>query len=55
MELKDKVAVVTGASSGIGKAISKKLSSEGCKVALASRSLDKLRDLEKELHSKQWP
>lgn len=51
MELKDKVAVVTGASSGIGKAISKKLSAEGCKVALASRSVDKLKEISEELES----
>ena len=49
MKLKDKVAVITGASSGIGKAIAKKLSSEGCKVALASRSVDKLSDISESL------
>lgn len=50
MDLKDKVAVVTGASSGIGKAIAKKLSAEGCKLVLASRSVDKLSDLKNELN-----
>ena len=49
MNLKDKVAVVTGASSGIGKAIAKKLSEEGCKTVLASRNVEKLEDLKKEL------
>lgn len=52
MELKDKVAVVTGASSGIGKAIARALSGAGCKVALASRSVDKLKDLQEELENK---
>ncbi len=52
MELHDKVAVVTGASSGIGRAIAKALSEAGCKVALASRSVDKLRDLQEELKHK---
>ncbi|MHA6279379.1 SDR family oxidoreductase [Salinimicrobium sp. CAU 1759] len=52
MELQDKVAVVTGASSGIGKAIARALSEAGCKLALASRSVDKLRDLQEELNNK---
>lgn len=49
MQLKDKVAVVTGASSGIGKAIARRLSAEGCKVVLASRSVEKLMELQEEL------
>ncbi|AVR44442.1 oxidoreductase [Christiangramia fulva] len=51
MELKGKKAVVTGASSGIGKAIAKKLAEEQCQVALASRSLGKLKELQKEISS----
>ncbi len=51
MYLKDKVAVVTGASSGIGKAIAKRLSAEGCKVVLASRSVEKLMELQEELEN----
>src|SRR6056297_1893750 len=49
MHLKDKVAVVTGASSGIGRAIAKSLSQAGCKVVLASRSAEKLIELQEEL------
>lgn len=49
MQVKDKVAVITGASSGIGRAIAKKLSAEGCKVALASRNMEKLMELQEEL------
>ena len=40
IELKNKVAKVTGASSGIGLAIAKLLSSKGANVALVSRSRD---------------
>ena len=32
MKMKDRVSIVTGAASGMGEAISKKLLSEGCKV-----------------------
>ncbi|MFB5630459.1 MAG: SDR family NAD(P)-dependent oxidoreductase [Nitrosopumilaceae archaeon] len=42
MRLKDKVAVVTGASSDIGISIVKKLTEEGAKVVLLGRKLDVL-------------
>lgn len=51
MFLKNKVAVVTGASSGIGKAISKKLAENGCKVVLASRSREKLQKISDSLEA----
>jgi len=41
--LSSKVAVVTGASRGIGRAISVALGAEGATVVLAARSLEKLR------------
>lgn len=49
MNVKNKVAIVTGASSGIGLATAKLLAKKGAKVVLAARSLDKLNNLEKEL------
>ena len=42
MRLKDKVAVVTGASSEIGISIVKRFVEEGAKVVLLGRKLDAL-------------
>jgi len=47
--MKDKVAVITGASSGIGKAIAERLSQENIKVVLASRSIEKLKEIQTNL------
>jgi short-subunit dehydrogenase len=49
MDIKGKVAIVTGASSGIGLATAKLLSSKGAKLTLVARSKDKLDLLAKEL------
>jgi short-subunit dehydrogenase len=49
MNLKGKVAIVTGASSGIGKATAILLSQKGVKVVLAARSKAKLLELTKAL------
>lgn len=50
---KEKVIII-GASSGIGRALAKKLSTEGYKVALAGRSLEKLQELQKELSGESF-
>ena len=43
--LKDKIAIVTGASSGIGRATAICLAREGAKVVLASRRREKLEEI----------
>ncbi len=45
MELQGKVALITGASSGIGKAIARNLDAAGMKLVLTARSQDKLEQL----------
>src|SRR5829696_5804983 len=47
--LKGKVAIVTGASSGIGEATARELASRGAAVVLAARAADKLEALEREI------
>ena len=49
--IKDKVVVVTGASSGIGKATALKLASAGAKVMLVARGEEKLLDTKKEIEA----
>ena len=49
LQLSNQVAIVTGASRGIGKAIAETLSTEGMKVALVARSRDELESLAKML------
>jgi NADP-dependent 3-hydroxy acid dehydrogenase YdfG len=47
--IKDKVAIITGASSGIGYATALALSKAGAKVAIGARRTDKLADLENKI------
>jgi NAD(P)-dependent dehydrogenase (short-subunit alcohol dehydrogenase family) len=47
--LKDKVALVTGASSGIGRATAVALASHGARVILVSRSRDKLEEVREQI------
>lgn len=50
MTLRDKVVIITGASSGIGRATAKRLDSCGMHCVLTARSEDKLRELAEELN-----
>jgi NAD(P)-dependent dehydrogenase (short-subunit alcohol dehydrogenase family) len=49
LRLEKKVAVITGASKGIGKAIAVRYAQEGAKVVLASRSTDLLSKIVEEI------
>lgn len=46
---KDKVIIVTGASSGIGLATARLFASQGSKVVMAARSIDKLEQIKSEM------
>src|SRR5437667_12163525 len=50
LSLKDKVAFVTGASQGIGRACALSLAEAGAKVVLASRNIEKLNAAAEEIH-----
>ena len=45
----DKIVLITGASSGIGEGCARKFASEGARLILNARSVDKLEALSKEL------
>jgi NADP-dependent 3-hydroxy acid dehydrogenase YdfG len=49
MDLKGRVAAITGASGGIGEAIARDLSAQGCRLVLTARSGDTLKALCDEL------
>lgn len=49
--MKDKTVVITGASSGIGKALAYEFGSKGAKVVLASRNLAKLQVIVADLNT----
>ncbi|MGQ1890604.1 SDR family oxidoreductase [Thermophagus sp. OGC60D27] len=44
--MKDKVIIITGASSGIGRACAYEFAGRGAKLALAARNADKLKEIE---------
>lgn len=55
MILENKIAIVTGASSGLGAAIARKLVKAGAKVYALARNKDKLNDFQAELGENLFP
>ena len=51
ISIKDRIAIVTGASSGIGWGIAKAIAAEGAVTVLAARSTDKLEKLAAEIEA----
>jgi 2-deoxy-D-gluconate 3-dehydrogenase len=49
LKLDDQVAIVTGASRGLGRAAALALAGQGVRVLVAARSLDELKELEKSM------
>ena len=50
-DLTDKVAVVTGASSGLGRRFAATLAGAGAKVAIAARRVERLSELAREIEA----
>lgn len=50
-EIRNKVIIITGASSGIGEKTARRLASEGAKVILVARRKDRIESLAKEINS----
>jgi len=48
-ELAGKVALVTGASRGLGRHLAERLANEGCKLVICSRSLEEIEEAKAEL------
>ena len=49
--IKDKVVIITGASSGIGEATAKLLASKGAKIVLGARREEKLKQIAAEIEA----
>jgi hypothetical protein len=51
MDIKGKVVIVTGASSGIGEATARQFGREGARLVLAARRIDRLEALAQDIHA----
>ncbi|MDL4843178.1 SDR family oxidoreductase [Aquibacillus rhizosphaerae] len=52
LNIKDKVVIITGASSGIGEETAKELAQNGAKVVLAARRENRLKEIQKVIEDK---
>jgi len=50
--LKEKVVLITGASSGFGAAAAKRFAQEGCKIVLAARRIERLEEMATEINAR---
>jgi len=50
--LKNKVVLITGASSGFGAAAAKQFAQEGCKIVLAARRIERLEEMANEMNAR---
>lgn len=50
---KNKIVFITGASSGIGKACAEQFASQGARLILTARRIERIKDLSEELTKKQ--